>query len=205
MTAEPTSVTGSPSRPKTTRRPSRRRTATTHRAAAGHSVPCRARSASVTKVSDRFPLASSGVSSAALNACRGRRASSSTVARSRSRRPRAGDRRTPGGGPTGPRRRTDAATIAPAEVPTTTTAVRGSRPASSIARSTPRWNASPAVPPAPSTSPSRSRRSGPSSLIRLLPVAAHSGGGRGALPSPIMPTLSRTVQRARPGGADSAP
>jgi hypothetical protein len=61
-----------------------------------------------------------------------------------------------GGWRAGVYRRSETATSAPAEVPTMTSAARASTPTSSIARTTPRWNASPAVPPAPRTSPTRS-------------------------------------------------
>ena len=170
------------SRPNTTRRPSRSRTAHIHSGSDGQvssgslAIPAEMRSVPTA------PSGSSAASSASGRASNGRAAArASRAAMSAGRRARPLERKTGGlgGGPAPASSRVPAADIGrpsarasrsaapsparsdvavmdPADVPTITVARRGSQPVvSSTAASTPAWNAPPATPPAPSTRPTR--------------------------------------------------
>ena len=170
-----------PSRPNTIRRPSDWRTAQIHNESCGHSVVNSPETADemnsvLTEPSGISPA--SNVHGAALKGRAAARASEAAICAGRRGvvDGRSGARRN---GPTERSRcapssdierpwawarpsaadspaRNEAAVIEPADVPVITCAVRGSQPdASSNAASTPAWNAPPATPPAPSTSPIR--------------------------------------------------
>ena len=174
---------GRRSRPKTTRRPSSRRTAQMRSAAVGHSWPKTSPKASemmsvLTEPSGSSDMATDQAERRGdggrpapgcppphrLSAARRSEERPGIVARPPPARSTSacpagtavGRARRRGG--RGPRARRAASlpVMDPAEVPTTTSADRGSQPVTSAsAPSTPAWNAPPATPPAPSTSPTR--------------------------------------------------
>lgn len=186
------------SRPNTTRRPSRSRTAHNHSGSLGQAPGASREIASAMKSTSTVPSGASPAKSANGRASNGWLAArASLVPMSVGRRSLAAERTAGGCGGLTPGSsrlpaadmgrssarasrsaaespaRSEVPVIDPADVPTTTAARRGSQPvASSTAARTPAWKAPPATPPAPSTRPTRSPRLTPPTVTALSSVSS---------------------------------